>query len=75
MALSLHIDQLLSLGLNFILDLLQLLVLLLIRAQLPFPLVDFLLYPLLRQVHLMDVLLFALTDFFGPVGISAVEFA
>ena len=75
MALSLHIDQLLSLHLNFILDLLQLLVLLLIRAQLPLPLVNFLLYPLLRQVHLMDVLLFTLTDFFGPVWISAVEFA
>ena len=75
MTLSLHIDQLLSLELNFILDLLQLLVLLLIRAQLSLPLVHFLLDPLLCQVHLMDVLLFTLTDFLGPVRISSIEFA
>ena len=75
MALSLHIDQLFSLGLNFILDLLQLLVLLLIRAQLPLPLVHFRLDSLLCQVHLMDVLFFPLTDFLGPVRISSVELA
>ena len=71
--MPLNLSESLPLGFDISLELDQLEVLLLISAELHLSFLNFALDFLPRYLHLLDVLIFALADFLGPLGVPPVQ--